>query len=384
MSNTGSLHKGLLTSILFLGVALCLLVQTRPAAAQGDYRLGPGDEVTVFVLGVDEDPLSKQDIQIRPDGKISYPIAGEVVAAGKTPLELSQTIASALREMYKNPQVTITVRKFASNTYSVVGEVRTAGNFEWIPGINIKDALAHANGLTEVADFRNATLVRKDGTRLPIDLAAILGKGDSSKEVDIEQGDSLVIGLASVSVLGQVNKPASLNLRNAGTVSAAIACTEGLLPNADLDGAYIDRDGKKVPVNLRALIIKKDQTANLQLQPGDVLNIPISQMQVTVFGAVQKPGTYEMIPGEDDHLLNAISKAGGPSNDARMDNIRLVRDLGDGKKSEQSLDLSKSSAQANILLQRGDYIEISHKKEPMKLSDWASFSNTIYYLLRGL
>src|SRR3954471_16209814 len=87
--------------------AAVLLSTTALAAAQSnDYRLGPGDKLRIEVY---KDPQLSQSVQVRPDGKITLPLVGDVDATGKTPIELRDTLATSLKEYMNNPTVTVIV-----------------------------------------------------------------------------------------------------------------------------------------------------------------------------------------------------------------------------------------------------------------------------------
>jgi protein involved in polysaccharide export with SLBB domain len=245
----------------------------------------------------------------------------------------------------------------------------------------VKDALAQAEGLAETADFRTATLVRKSGDKITVNLASIL-KGDSSEEKVIQPGDTLVIGNAVVSILGAVDNPGTFAMKFGDNLSGIIARAGGLTAKADLNDAYVNRNGNIIQLDLRGLVIDKDQNANIALLPGDIVNIPASRDRVSVFGAVKTPGTVDLIRGELDHLTDAITLAGGTDKDARLDRIKVVRTLENGERKEMLLNLSKGDPASNILLVKGDYIEVPNKKKGLDPSQIGQLGLTLFYLLR--
>lgn len=135
--------------------AASLGVLTRGALAQeaAPYRLQPGDTILVSVL---EDPELDREVLILPDGRISLPVAGSMVAAGSTPAELEGIIRGLLRANFvKPPSVTVAVRSLAPedesdlNEVFVLGEVASPGRFEYDPEkpISVLKALSLAGGL---------------------------------------------------------------------------------------------------------------------------------------------------------------------------------------------------------------------------------------------
>lgn len=130
-----------------------------PEAARGnDVIIQDGDVVNVRVFN--QDPLSTKE-RVRPDGRISIPVIGEVVARGKRPAQLAGEIQERLKDIVKVPSVIVTLEQPAELKVSVVGEVRNAGIFQLDPGSNVLHALAAAGGLTDYADSDKIFVLRK-------------------------------------------------------------------------------------------------------------------------------------------------------------------------------------------------------------------------------
>ena len=132
-----------------------------PAAAlQGQYRIGPGDELNVRVFQVED--LSFEKINVDAAGDLQMPLIGAVRAAGRTPVELASDIAGRLSSQYlRNPQVTVTVNEAASQKITVDGAVTKPGVYTMRGSTSLLQAVAMAEGpnrtadLTKVAVFRN-------------------------------------------------------------------------------------------------------------------------------------------------------------------------------------------------------------------------------------
>ena len=124
-----------------------------------EYRLGPGDKLRIEVY---KDTQLSQSVQIRPDGKITLPLVGDIDATGKTPIELRDTIASALKEYMTNPVVTVIVVEATAAVAYVVGEVAHPGTVNLQGGpITVLQAIAMAGGLKDFANSKNITIQRK-------------------------------------------------------------------------------------------------------------------------------------------------------------------------------------------------------------------------------
>lgn len=117
-----------------------------------------GDTVNVRVFN--QEPLSTHE-KVRPDGKISMPVIGEVMARGKRPAQLASEIQDRLKTVVVAPSVTVTLDAGAELKVSVLGEVRNAGIFQLDHGANVLHALAAAGGLSEYADRDKVFVVRR-------------------------------------------------------------------------------------------------------------------------------------------------------------------------------------------------------------------------------
>jgi polysaccharide export outer membrane protein len=156
-----------------------------------DYRLGPGDKLRIEVYG--QQQLS-QSLQIRPDGKITLPLVGDVLAAGKTSMQVRDDLARAFKDYVHNPVVTVIVQEATSSQVYVIGEVSAPGAQVLEGPTTILQALAQAGGLKEFADKGHIHVLRKSasGTRtIPVDYKGAL-KGDVDPMV-LQPGDTLVV-----------------------------------------------------------------------------------------------------------------------------------------------------------------------------------------------
>jgi polysaccharide biosynthesis/export protein len=127
----------------------------------GDYRLGPGDKLRVEVY---KDPQLSQSVQIRPDGKITMPLVGDVPAVGFTSIELRDRIAALLKDYVNNPVVTvIVVEAIASNVY-VMGEVNKPGPVPLAGPMTVLQALAMSGGFKDFANTSDIRVLRRSAT----------------------------------------------------------------------------------------------------------------------------------------------------------------------------------------------------------------------------
>jgi len=128
-----------------------------PAVTE-EYRLGSGDKIRVEVY---KDAQLSQAAQVRPDGKITLPLVGDIVATGKTPIELRDTITTALKEYMTNPVVSVIVVEAIASTAYVLGEVAHPGAVNLQGPVTVLQAIAMAGGLKDFADSKNIRILRK-------------------------------------------------------------------------------------------------------------------------------------------------------------------------------------------------------------------------------
>jgi polysaccharide export outer membrane protein len=129
-----------------------------PPSAADEYRLGAGDKLRIEVY---KDAQLSQSVQVRPDGKITLPLVGDVEANNRTPLELRDTITTALKEYMTNPVVTVIVVEATAATAYVMGEVYHPGAVNLQAPLTVLQALAIAGGLKDFANAKNIKILRK-------------------------------------------------------------------------------------------------------------------------------------------------------------------------------------------------------------------------------
>jgi polysaccharide export outer membrane protein len=130
----------------------------RSGAVSPDYRLGPGDKLRVEVY---KDTQLSQSLQVRPDGKITLPLVGDLQASGLTPIELRDRIATALREYVTNPVVTVIVVETIAPLVYIMGEVNNPGSISMQGPISVLQALAIAGGFKDFANTKNIKVLRR-------------------------------------------------------------------------------------------------------------------------------------------------------------------------------------------------------------------------------
>jgi len=164
-------------------------------AVSPDYRIGPGDQLHIFVF--ENDQLSVT-VPVRPDGKISTPLVEDMVAVGKTPSQLARDIEAALSKYVRSPKVNVEVVS-ALSVYSqikVIGQVKEPQAMPYHEGMTVLEALLTAKGLSQFAAGNRARIVRMVNGRqedIRVKLDALVNNGDMSQNLPLQPGDVLVV-----------------------------------------------------------------------------------------------------------------------------------------------------------------------------------------------
>ena len=163
-------------------------------ASSNDYKIGAGDilEITIWK----EPDLSREEVLVRTDGKISFPLLNDVQAAGLTPLEMKRNMEVGLKEFISNPFVTITVRSPESQKIYILGEVLNTGEYPLTKDLTVLQAFALAGGFTEWASKKEIILMRKEGGKekiYRINYKNIIKGKDLSQNLKLKADDTIIV-----------------------------------------------------------------------------------------------------------------------------------------------------------------------------------------------
>ena len=342
---TRNAMKSLFGSLL---VALTLLGSSVAAsAADDDYKIGTDDVLHIIVW--DNKDL-EQTVTVRPDGKISFPLAGEVKAQDLTVPQLTEVLTQRLSTAVKNPNVSIMVKEIRSFRVHFVGKIAKPGVYPIKAGTPLLQALTLAGGPSENADLVATYIIRGDKT-IPIDLRKLIQEADLSKNVSLQREDTIVIPEIAVGsnpqelldrriyVLGKVAKPGVYTLKGDVPILHALFLAGGVADTGDMASAFVIRGKDKIPVDLWKLIQKGDLSQNVMIKHEDTIVVPAGgelQNAVYVMGEVNKPGVYSQ--PEALSLLRLVTLAGGFTKYAAPGRATLIRRDGD-KKTLMKIDL---------------------------------------------
>ena len=297
----GHFSRWLGAGALLLALGLGLAAPRADAAAEqaGDFlaanpaqrdpwqqrlTLGPGDIVTFHLFGYPE--LTREEVPVGPDGRISYLEAQNVEASGLTIDELRDAINAELGKYRRAPQAYVTPVAFHSKRYYMMGTVVQKGVFYLDRPITVIEAVARARGfetgisdgdMIETTDFSRAFIAR-DGRRLPVDLERLFLHGDLSQNVALRPNDYLFFpssGGGQIFVLGEVASSGPVPYDQNVSALSAIASRGGFSTRAWRSHVLVVRGSLDHPKAIRVDIdgALLGDAPNIALEPGDIVYV---------------------------------------------------------------------------------------------------------------
>jgi polysaccharide export outer membrane protein len=262
-----------------------------PAAAEDStvswrerYTLGPGDILDFSLYG--QPDLDRGQVFVRPDGRIGYLQATDVLATGRTIDELRAAVEKDLAAFHLHPRVIITPVELRSKRYVILGKVVDKGVFALEHPLTLIEAVARARGVetglfegntVELADLPRSFIAR-DGRRMSVDFEKLFFEGDLTQNIPIEPGDFIFFASAisnDVFILGEVGQPGVFGFTPRLTALGAIAVRGSFTPAAYRGRVLIIRGSLAKPetivVDVNAVLNGK--ALDVLLQPKDILYV---------------------------------------------------------------------------------------------------------------
>lgn len=177
---------------LFSFLTFCLL-SIGTAFANGTYQLQEGDALHISVWG--EDTLDKE-VQVLPDGSITFPLAGRIDVLNSTVAEAEQKLTKKLTTYLPDPQVTVVVTKIEGNRIFILGKVLTPGSVLMTGPMTVMQALSLAGGLDKFADLGAIKVLRntpEGQLAIPVDYNALIQGKNLKSNVLLQTGDTILI-----------------------------------------------------------------------------------------------------------------------------------------------------------------------------------------------
>ncbi len=168
------------------------------ADSQGIYRIGVDDQLQIAVW---RNPELSVSVPVRPDGRISVPLIGDVIAGGRMPQEVADDIQARLAAFVRDPKVAVILTELRSHEFisrvRVTGAVRQPVSIPYRQGMTVLDAVLEAGGVTDFAAPNRTRLFRKqaaaDTRSVSIRLGDILKSGELETNIDVQPGDVITV-----------------------------------------------------------------------------------------------------------------------------------------------------------------------------------------------
>jgi polysaccharide export outer membrane protein len=192
VTRTSIVAFGLCSWLMFTSGASVLADDTLPGERPA-YRIQSGD--LLFVSVWKEEDLQKE-ILVRPDGGISFPLAGDMIAAGKSVQELQAELTEELSKLIPDLTVTVAVREILGNKIYVIGKVEEPGQFVVNPNVDVMQALSIAGGTTAFAALNDIRILRRVDSKqiaLPFKYGEVEDGENLEQNIILQSGDTVVV-----------------------------------------------------------------------------------------------------------------------------------------------------------------------------------------------
>lgn len=251
--------------------------------ADEEYRLGKGDEITVDFAGR---PEMQAKLVIGPDGRITLPLAGEIMLAGLTRADAAQAIVKALSPYYANLAAQVTVTKYTANRVLVLGAVEHPGPIEFDGTPTLLEAVTRG-GLPLVGPDKRpqipdrCAIYRGSNQVLWVQLKELIDSGNPLADLRLRRDDVIYIPDPSeryVSVLGAVDHPGAVPLMTNSTLASVIAAAGGVSDKAGNKPRVQIVDPSSGTSRMVAFndLMNPKKTLEVTLKPGEIVYVPTS------------------------------------------------------------------------------------------------------------
>lgn len=258
----------LLTAAVMAGMA--------DSARAEDFVLGPEDVIQISVWG---NPDLGVTVPIRPDGKISIPLGGDMQAAGRTASDLRNVLTQELRKYIKDPWVSVVVTAINSTKVYLVGNHPSAGAIPLRSNMTALQFLAQLGSFDKM-DLENAYIIRNH-VKLEVNLKSIVEGLLLNEDFALMPGDIIRINMleptkTKITVIGEVTKPANIVFRSGMTILDALLDAGWITEYANLKRVLVVRKGENdakqtIEVNVAEVTKGENLKSNILLAPGDLV-----------------------------------------------------------------------------------------------------------------
>jgi polysaccharide export outer membrane protein len=291
-------------AVSWLAAALTVLALVAPCPARSmpvgrGYVIHVNDQLSVQVYG---DPSLTQVVTVLPGGDIFYPLVGRISVGGQTPDQAANTIARALKKFIRKPLVSVSVQSQGQIGVLVLGDVKNPGKYLLGSQAKVSDAIAAAGGLGPIdGNYPDARIADSGGTVRTVSLQQLFQLGNGSVDSPLNDGTAVYIPMPvviTVSVLGSVDHPGEISLREGDDIAIAIAkAGASAASNPDLNHVQVRRtlpDGQTVSseINLYEQLKGGAQTRSFKMQKDDIVYVPQAKHSIGNFIANSLGGLF--------------------------------------------------------------------------------------------
>lgn len=274
-----------------------------------NYRLGPDDTLLLQVYGKQSNDY---ELVVNREGSVNLPDLGPVSVAGLTFSQASSLIRNRIAEANIGLQAAVTMGQLRTINIFVAGEARNPGMYAVSALTSVTQALFVSGGVSEIGSLRDIRVTRSGKVLAHFDLYELLLNGNNVNDITLQHGDVVFIAPAGavVAIEGEVRRPAYYELKAGETLGQLLTMAGGLQASAHVNAVSLQRtspNGREL-VNLN---LTEPTAQSLTLRSGDKLIVPLLSQrvrdQVTIAGAVSRPGTFAWHTGMQlHHLLSNV------------------------------------------------------------------------------
>jgi protein involved in polysaccharide export with SLBB domain len=258
-----------------------------------DYKISLRDQLTVILSG-SKDAIFNLNVKL--DGTILFPELGAISVAGLSFQEVKDKLSQLIEQSYIGVNIDVSMQNLSAKKITIVGAVQTPGTYLVNPFSSITSALAYSGGISEIGSLRDIKLIRNNQEIFSFDLYDLLIRGDRSKDLTIEAGDTLLINAASqfVEINGAVKRPGIYEILEDEILEDIVDFALGFTQTANKSNISVSF------LDLNKAVIVKKNTNNLNQSIKNALKIQVfnyineETANTQVLGAIEQPGFYDI------------------------------------------------------------------------------------------
>jgi protein involved in polysaccharide export with SLBB domain len=332
-----------------------------------DYIIGPGDTLDLTVWGAVN---TRQELTVDRNGEIMIPKVGIVKVWGLSYAQVKEAVNKAIGRYFKNYEMNLTLGRLRTIQVFVVGEVVAPGSYPISSMATVINALAAAGGPARNGSLRGIRITRNGQTPLDVDLYDMFLSGDRTKDVRLQNGDTIFVPVIGpvVAVAGEVRRPAIYEVKGSTTLPDILKMAGGISASGYTGRIQIERvanNSSRVVLDYGTIDGSIDSSLGvIQVMDRDMIKVfPVQdavRQVVSLKGNVVRPGEYQYRPGM--HLTDLIPGIQAILPESYLDSVEITR-LAPPDYHRELLTASLRRAFAgketdNILLQEQDTVQV--------------------------